>query len=615
MSLFTPRIIPLTLCAFLLSACQSVNLNMETQPRAVTSKSSEQKTQDNSAPESIYHPYKGAKNLAAPYAQAKQAYDEGNYQQAQSILDDNFLQEPSEQDLNVYILAALVESRLDNPIKALSLLDQANQLPLASHPDNQNRLNETKASVYEYVGNWPEAVKLRMQLFYNLPLGEGANNQAALWGAIQNLTQNEVDELDQADIPLLHGWLEISNILRTQSLTIEQQLAAFHKWQLNNPDHPAAKTPPQDFYIMEQLEDVAPQKIVLMLPMDGKLGRASQAIIDGFFSSYYHQQNKRPQIVVINTNAYKDIVDALNKANEEQPNVIIGPLQKNNVARISQLHLPYPVIALNQLDNVHPEPNLYHFSLNVEDDIHQLISFAKQEGATRAAILSTQDSWALKQSDEFLTAAEQEHVKIKANISYENTSRGRQKAVQELLLVDESNKRKRLIENWIGNQVESTARPRQDLDYIYYVGKLGDAKQIRPLLDFYFADKIPMLSSNTLNDTPPEKGTNFNDIERILFTEIPALTQKKYTLNAIVNTQDSNILRRLQALGADAYLLANRYPLFIQLPSARISANTGIITMDKDGIFHKRPDIVTYRNGSLVNAESNRFFYTEETPE
>ena len=116
-----------------------------------------------------------------------------------------------------------------------------------------------------------------------------------------------------------------------------------------------------------------------------------------------------------------------------------------------------------------------------------------------------------------------------------------------------------------------------------------------PSLDFYFADKIPMLATSTLNDSALDRSIKPGDIERILFSEAPALTPNSNVLDELPKNQNSNILRRLQALGADSYLLANKYQLFTLLPSTKISANTGIITMDEDGIFHKRPVIMTYQ--------------------
>ncbi|WP_227803907.1 penicillin-binding protein activator [Marinomonas profundi] len=575
-------------------------------------------SQERTLPPSIYSPNKTSDvstEQANAYTAAKASYEQGDYQNTLDIVENTLLGTPSSIQLDAYLLAALSAANLDNATNALRYLNQAGQLPAARHPDNQNRLQDTHATILEYFGNWLAAVNLRMDLTYNLPLGEGEDNQAKLWLAVQNLTQQEISELYIKQKPLLNGWLAVSDILRNQALSTEQQLTVFERWRVDNPDHPAALSPPLDFQVMTSVKEMAPQRIVLMLPMTGQLARASQAIVDGFFASYYNQKEAKASVHIINVSHYSNINDALAAANEKQPDVIIGPLQKNNVAQISRLDLPYPVIALNQLDiNQHPK-NLYHFSLTAEDDIQELITFAKQEGATKAAILSIQDTWALKQSDEFRAAAEKANVTITSNQAYANTPLGRQNAVQSLLLINESYARKRLVEQWSGEKVDSIARSRKDLDYVYYIGKLDDAKQIRPLLDFYFADQIPMLASSTLNDSAPDRSTKDEDIERILFTEAPALIPTSKIDNALTKIQSSNILQRLQALGADAYLLANKHPLFTLLPSTKISANTGIITMDENGIFHKRPEIMTYRKGSLVHATNNQFFQSAEDSE
>lgn len=617
MSLINYRIISLTLCSFLLSACNSMNLNTESQQNGAQY-TENGAMQDRTLPPSIYHPFKGSGvsgALADAYNSAKTDYEQGDFLNAIDTLENKVLSVNSPIQFDAYLLAALASSNLDDSIEALNYLAQANQLALANHPDNQNKLKQTKASILEYFGNWFDVVMLRMDLTYNLPLNEVEENQTRLWMAVQNLTQNEIDELYKRQQPLLNGWLTISSILRDQSLSIEQQIDMFKNWQSENPSHPAAISPPQDFTIMSSIQKMAPKKIVLMLPMSGNLERASQAIVDGFFASFYNQQEARPQVSIIDVNQYPNIVDAMTAANERQPDVIIGPLQKNNVAQISRLDLPYPVIALNQLDFNQYAKNLYHFSLSAEDEIHELINFAKQEGATKAAILSTQDTWALKQSDEFRSAAVEQNIAITSNQSYANTPQGRQDAIQKLLLINESYARKRLVEQWTGTSVDSIARAREDVDYVFYVGKLNDAKQIRPLLDFYFADKIPMLATSTLNDSALDRSIKPGDIERILFSEAPALTPNSNVLDELPKNQNSNILRRLQALGADSYLLANKYQLFTLLPSTKISANTGIITMDEDGIFHKRPVIMTYQKGNLVYANSPEFFEKKENTE
>ncbi|WP_262368509.1 penicillin-binding protein activator [Marinomonas sp. IMCC 4694] len=585
-------------------------------PRVVTQAENKNPAQDERTDlPSIYHPLKASsasQRVINAYKDAQVFYGQAEYQQALTTLTANVLPKTSSVQFEAYLLAAASASELNYLADALHYVQSAEKLAVARRSDNQNRLKLTQASIFEHVDDWLTVINLRMDLSFSLPLSEKQKNDAKLWLAIQSLTQNELEALFQQQKPLLNGWLSISEILRDPSLSIEQQLTMFSLWQTGNPNHPAAISPPHDFQVLSSVKDMAPQKMVLLLPMSGKLERASQAIVDGFFAAYYRQTSARPQVTVINTENYPNIIEALAAANNRQPDIIIGPLQKNNVAQISRVVLPYPVIALNQLDvNQHPK-NLYHFSLTAEDEIHELISFAKQEGANSAAILSTQDTWALKQSDEFRVAAETENVIITSNQSYANTPKGRQDAIQKLLLVNESYGRKSLVETWTDTKVDSVSRSRRDLDYVYFVGKLNDAKQIRPLLDFYFADTIPMLASSTLNDSAPDNSINPSDIERILFTEAPALLPTNTSLNELPSNQNSNILRRLQALGADAYLLANKHTLFTLLPSTKISANTGIITMDKTGVFHKRPEIMTYRKGNLVYANNQLFFKQKE---
>ena len=617
MSLLNYRIISLTLCAFLLSACNSMNLNVD-QPQNRVQTTDNSASQDNDLPASIYHPQKATKiseELSTAYELAKSLYLDANYERAIETLDNDVLVSPSPIQFEAYLLAALAASQMEDTVQSFEYLKEAELLSIARHPDNQNRIKEVKASVLEHFSHWRAVVSTRMDLSYNLAFDEGEENQGKLWRAIQNLTQNEIDAFYQQEQPLLNGWLTISETLRNQTLSIDQQIKAFEQWRLENPNHPASILPPEDFQIMSSIKEMAPERIVLMLPLGGNLERASQAVIDGFFASFYNQKEDRPQVFIIDVNNYSNISDALFAANEKQPDVIIGPLQKSNVAQISRLNLPYPVIALNQLDINQTRKQLYHFSLSPEDEIKEIISFAKQNGATKAAILSIQDTWALKQSDEFRDAALKENITITSNQAYSNTPKGRQDAIQKLLLIDESHARKKLVERWTRTKVDSIARSRKDLDYVYYVGKLNDAKQIRPLIDFYFADEIPMLASSTLNDSAPEKSTNPSDIERILFTEIPALTPYSEMLAELDKNQHSNILRRLQALGADSYLLANKYQLFTLLPSTKVSANTGIITIDNNGIFHKRPEIMTYRKGNLVYANIEQFFETKEETE
>ncbi len=622
MSLFNGRIIALSLCSALLVACGSEKTTKMVQVQVIEEPVIEESikiepidvapveefdkliwlAEKSTLDEDSARYYFDAANLK---------YSRGKIATALSILEKQVTPFSNPKQFDAYLLIAQIYTEAKQPLYALNALFKAKRLDMAKQTPNQYRLGLHRATAFEVLQSWPAVVRERVKLGFILPFEDIENNQIKLWQAIQNLTDSEVSFLEKSQSPILTGWLHISSILRSKTDTLSMQLSAFEQWQSRNELHPAAANPPEDFVVIAELNQTKLNKIAIILPMTGKLSQASRAIIDGFLAAYYQVKNaNKAQLIFINSTEYQDIGLALQEAYTQNVDVIIGPLAKSAVAQLSRFELEKPVIALNQLETSSKHENLHYFSLTSADDILELISFAKQEGATNAGILSLTTPWALRQADEFKQIAKQEKIKIVSNIEFSNKPKERETAIKELLLIDESQKRKKLVERALKEKVSSIDRPRQDLDYLYFVGHLADAKQIRPSLDYYYANNknIPILASHSINNKTPDKSTKKEDIERILFTEAPALTQPNKLLDQISHKVSKNILKRLQAMGADSYLLANRYWVFHKLPHAKISASTGLITLDKLGIFRKRPELVMYQSGKLISAKNKDVF-------
>jgi len=622
MSLFNGRIIALSLCSALLVACGSEKTTQMVQIQVIEEPVIAEPIQlepVDIAPvgefdKLIWLAEKSSldeESARLYFDAASLKYHDGQIATALSILENQVTPFSTPKQFDAYLMIAQIYTEANQPLYALNALFKAKRLEMAKLTSSQYRLGLHRALAFEVLQSWPAVVRERVKLGFILPFEELENNQIKLWQAIQNLTDTEVSFLEKSQSPILTGWLHISSILRSKTDTLSMQLAAFEQWQANNALHPATANPPEDFVVIGELNQTKLNKIAIILPMTGKLSLASRAIIDGFLAAYYqvHDDNKA-QLIFINSTEYQDIELALQEAYAQNVDVIIGPLAKSSVAQLSRFKLEKPVIALNQLETSSKHENLHYFSLTSADDILELISFAKQEGATNAGILSLTTPWALRQADEFKQIANQEKITIVSNIEFNNKPKERETAIKKLLLINESQERKKTLERALKEKVSSIDRPRQDLDYLYFVGHLADAKQIRPSLDYYYANNknIPILASHSINNKTPDKNTKKEDIERILFTEAPALTQPNKLLDQISHKVSKNILKRLQAMGADSYLLANRYWVFHKLPHAKISASTGLITLDKLGIFRKRPELVMYRSGKLINAKNKDVF-------
>lgn len=621
MSLFNGRIIALSLCSALLVACgsekttQTVQIQVVQEPTPVkTITAPIEVAPIDEFEKLIWHAEKSSQtgeSSAYFFDAASLKYNIGQLATALSILEKQVLPYKSKNQFDAYLLVAKIYTELKQPLYSLSALFKAKRLTAATLTTSRYKLGLHRAAALEVLQSWPAVVRERVKLDLILPLAEANENQIMLWQAVQNLTDSEVMTLQKSDDSILFGWLKISSILRSKSDTLTMQLNAFKQWQELNPLHPAASNPPEDFVVIGGLNQTKLGKIAIILPLTGRLSLASRAIIDGFLAAYYQVNDKqKAQLIFINSDEYEDIGLALEEAYAQNVDVIVGPLAKSSVAQLSRFTLEKPVIALNQLESSSKHHNLHYFSLTSADDILELISFAKQEGATNAGILSLTEPWALRQADEFKQIGIQENINIVSNIEFNNKPKERETAIKELLLINESQKRKKLIERALNKKVSSIDRPRQDIDYLYFVGHMTDAKQIRPSLDYYYANdnNIPILASHSINNKTPDKSTKKEDIERILFTEVPALTKPNNLLSQISNKVSKNILKRLQAMGADAYLLANRYWVFHKLPHAKISANTGLLTLDNLGVFRKRPELVMFKSGRLINAKNKDVF-------
>ncbi|MEC8482402.1 MAG: penicillin-binding protein activator, partial [Pseudomonadota bacterium] len=93
----------------------------------------------------------------------------------------------------------------------------------------------------------------------------------------------------------------------------------------------------------------------------------------------------------------------------------------------------------------------------------------------------------------------------------------------------------------------------------------------------------------------------------IVFSELPAILEQQ----SKGGSSQPLVLQRLTALGNDSYLIAKRLALFTNVRSAKVSAKTGIITLENNGMFNRRPNIVTYKQGALIDAKESYFTHKE----
>ncbi len=323
--------------------------------------------------------------------------------------------------------------------------------------------------------------------------------------------------------------------------------------------------------------------IALLLPLSGQYESAALAIREGFIGAYYLEQQRDPNtamdIRIYDTKADKNVPRAYEDAVQQGANVIVGPLSKPGLEALldsEKIDNNIPMISLNTLETRNRLPRyLYPFALSPEDEAMRLAEQAIHDGHHTAVGLVQDDSYGGRAFRAFKRRFEQLGGSVK-DIIYFDPNRALEDPVRYILKIDSN------------ASSDNPPRPRQSMDLIFLVAKPQQARQIPPLLKFYFAQNTPIYAMSSVYSGIPNPGLD-NDLNGIIFCDSPWIIDTAQRDPALVTmssqlhtpaTQD-----RLFAFGVDAFLVARQMSHLSSVSELRVNGVTGELSMDKSGFI------------------------------
>ncbi|MCW5589799.1 MAG: penicillin-binding protein activator [Legionellales bacterium] len=287
-----------------------------------------------------------------------------------------------------------------------------------------------------------------------------------------------------------------------------------------------------------------PQKIALLLPLTGAVAGQARAVENGFFAAFYQAKttsHTNANIDVIDTNG-KNIVDVYQQAVQKGADVVVGPLLKNDVQALAASgKITVPTLALNAIDSAENN-SLYEFSLSPEDEATQVASRAFSSGYRRALVIVPAGSWGAGISQAFANRWQALGGNVVDTLNI-NRNQVLSTAIRDFLKFNGS----------VRNENNSNVAPdhstrRQDFDVVFMAVSPTAARQIKPLLNFYFAGNIPVYATSLIYSGVPNANGD-KDLNGVIFADMPWAIQGK-------NLNQSS--PRLYAFGEDAYALINQ---------------------------------------------------------
>ena len=487
--------------------------------------------------------------------------------------------------LDYTFLAAELALSNGEPRSAVRLLDDRRFLALNLNTNEQVRTSRLRAEAYRQGRSYLASARELIYIDRLLPQAEMQANHEAIFSTLLSLDEATLRRQAEKSITSeIRGWLSLAAMTKRYQRDPLRQLNGLRDWQMVWGSHPAALVVPSSLQMLSRIVEERPRNIALILPLTGELGNIGQSIRDGYIAAHY-QLTPDARLQVIDSSE-GEILELVAQAHRNGAEMIIGPLDRDKVTRLSVSKLPVPVIALNRTLNGEINPDLYQFGLSPEDESMQVASQVIREGKQQGLVIAPDNDWGERNFNAFASEFTAGGGVI-VDHAFFTEQRDYSDLVKALLNVDTSEERAGSLRRIIGERFEFSARRRKDIDFVFLLASASQARGINPTLAFFYADDIPVYATSHVN-VATDSRIDAIDLNGIRFCDIPWKMSGDDDIQKLIEKTwpaASTQLAPFYALGVDVHRLYPRLQQLKEFPEERIFGSTGILTLNRDNVI------------------------------
>lgn len=461
----------------------------------------------------------------------------------------------------------LIASRPKSAIAKVARVKNIRQM----EPYQQYEYHQILADAYSAVGNYLESINERMKLDDFLgSYDESYANLQRLWETLTAISDNELKPMiiEADENSPIKGWMELLNASRAKYRSNRDLAHSIKNLQQDFMGHPAI-----GLIKTENLDKLypIPQKVALLLPLTGSLSGPGNAIKDGFLE---HAKESGTEVLIYNTDK-ENVAKLYFRALNDGAQYIIGPLAKNNASIVRKLSHPVPTLLLNDIQNTHSE-NIYEFGLSPKREAEQVAKQAFANGLRRVIIIGPEGNWGKQIIASFSAKWQSLGGQISDVLDFKDQDDFNSR-IKTLLGVKNSEKRQKDIRNLLGKHIQPTPRIREDFDMVFLIAYPQKARQITPMLRYYYAGNIPIYATSSVY-AGFENPRRDKDLEGVIFCDMPTLFIDKAKNSHW--PEYLNSYSRLYALGYDSYSLTRDLNKLMLFPTQGNKSKSGLLYLN-----------------------------------
>ncbi len=410
--------------------------------------------------------------------------------------------------------------------------------------------------------------------------------ERAIWQVLERTPTSTLNKLAAEPANArLHGWyqLALASRERTENAAAVPPALA--------PEH-AGPAPETDAASAPAVAAPALQRVALLLPRSGNYGPAANAIRDGFMAAAFAAQAggaATPDVKLYDA-AGGDVLDLYRRAVGDGAQLVIGPLDQQALTRLAaEPALPVPVLGLNELEGAPASTvaNFHTLALSVADEAEAAARRAWQDGRRAALVLVPDAPWGRRALDAFGSTFTQLGGTVRSGATYDIALKDFVPVLRPLLAVTAG------ATGTPGADAEPPRR-RTDIDMVFLVAYPAQGRQLKPTLDFLYADDLPVYATSAIYAGVADAARD-GDLDEIRFS-----TMTWALADATTPAPETNlppIYRPFFALGADAYLV---HPFLAGVqPNAdiRVAGHTGTLVLNSGQHIRRIQPWARFHNG------------------
>lgn len=322
----------------------------------------------------------------------------------------------------------------------------------------------------------------------------------------------------------------------------------------------------------------APQRLAVLLPQSGNLSAAAASVRDGLLAAYYAETRAKPTVRFYDTQGTAAGAGAaFARARKDGAQMVIGPIGKDEAAAVAALADGMPVLVLNKIDG--PRSRfLLDFSLTPEREGELLAERLLADKILEAAVFVEGDDAAQRTFTAFEDAYRLGGGVVVAKAPVPHFGKDATGGAVNPSLPDSLSRAKGVLLLMSGTA----------------------AKPTRAALALNGAGQLPLYAGSDITDNADPKSNA--QLDGIRFPQLPWLGGRGNALNLSAASlaklpSARGAGARLNAFGADAWLIATRLHLWLKNPNGPINGATGTLHLEPDGEIERRLPWAVFRGG------------------